>query len=189
MSPVRDIGVTQQERDAVRDPRTNMFMAAVLHWAGRSAAVTLRNLSPTGALVEGAVLPTAGEVVHLVRGSLRADGDIAWSVGRRCGVRLQDLIDVPLWMAPPGKSQPIPVGLAAEAARSLAFPLPVPNLNCRSGEQASISLLKELERLLHDVSDDLASDPATVARHGAQLQKLDLIAQGLVRMRGSIRPT
>ena len=179
--------MTQQERDAVRDPRTNMFMAAVLHWAGRSAPVTLRNLSPTGALVEGAVLPMAGELIHLVRGTLCADGNVAWSVGRRCGVRLGHLIDVAKWMAPPGKSQPTPIGLTAEAGRHLAIPPPVPSPMSRSIEPSPARLLRDLERLLLDVSNDLASDSATVARHGTQLQKLDLIAQGLVRLRGSVR--
>jgi len=43
-----------------------------------------------------------------------------------------------------------------------------------------------LEAQLAAVSDDLASNPKTVAPHADQLQALDLLAQGLARLRGQV---
>lgn len=182
--------MSQQDLQSLREPRTNMFISAALHWAGQSAPVTLRNLSPVGALVEGAVLPVEGMIVRLVRGPLAADGDVAWSTGRRCGVRIHDTVDVGQWMARPGQGQQSAIEQLTRDAQPGAIaagPMATAPIHQRVGEQSPTSQLRDLERLLLDISDDLGSDPETAARYSAQLQKLDLLAQGLARLRGSIR--
>ncbi|GAC1582021.1 MAG: hypothetical protein NVS3B5_16300 [Sphingomicrobium sp.] len=46
--------------------------------------------------------------------------------------------------------------------------------------------IRELEAQLAEVSDELASASETVARHAEQLQTLDLLAQGLARLRAQV---
>ncbi|HEX9947586.1 MAG TPA: hypothetical protein VGA98_08605, partial [Allosphingosinicella sp.] len=49
-------------------PRTNLLLAATAEVGGRSLPVRIRNLSETGALIEGAGLPDAGMSLVLARG-------------------------------------------------------------------------------------------------------------------------
>lgn len=51
-----------------------------------STAVTIRDLSLTGALVEGTLLPAAGAAVTLTRGSLAVAATIAWADEARAGL-------------------------------------------------------------------------------------------------------
>ena len=63
-----DPGVGSDPEEAVRTPRTNMFIAAVVEWSGATHPVTIRNLSLDGALIEGATMPPVGTVRNFVCG-------------------------------------------------------------------------------------------------------------------------
>jgi hypothetical protein len=178
-------GEQQAGRDDPRDPRTNLFIAAVLEADGASLPVTVRNLSDYGALVEGPALPALGTAVRLLRGSLHAAGTVAWSSGRRCGLRLTDPVPVALWMAKPGNVAQAEIDAAVRALRAgRAAPSP-PEADTVAAPELSVKI-RDLEALLDTVSDDLAAAPETVARHSAQLQSLDLLAQGLAKLRASV---
>ncbi|MEO5640860.1 MAG: hypothetical protein ABIQ98_03730 [Sphingomicrobium sp.] len=189
--------------DELREARTNLFIAAVLQWSGGSSAVTVRNLSASGALVEAGSLPPAGSVVRLVRGTLAASGTVAWSEARRCGIRLDGTVVIALWMAKPCNLRQAEIdeavrrikaggslsgggaAVAPAVAVAPAGAAAAPGSDQRSAPDASLAdRVRALEALLVAVSDDLAADPATVARHAGELQKLDLLAQGLARLRG-----
>src|SRR5574338_707014 len=82
-------------------PRTNLFLAAVLHGGKSSSPVRLRNMSSEGALAEGVDVPQAGSEVRLVRGSLAASATVAWSAQGRCGLHFSSPVSVREWLAPP----------------------------------------------------------------------------------------
>lgn len=171
-----------------RDMRTNMFIAALLQWGGGSTPVTVRNMSPAGALLEGATLPPPGTPATLTRGSLSASGKVAWTSERRCGLHLTGLLDVACWMARPGNSRQAEIDRAVQHVKAggdcltaAPPPLPAPPFSCGAQQLAHI---KVLEQLVADLGEALISDPETIIRHSAALQKLDLLAQGLERLRG-----
>ena len=76
-----------------RSPRSNLWMAARLEHAGGATAVTLRNLSADGALVEGDHELAAGTKVVFCKNRLQASGRIAWSAGRRAGIAFDRPLD------------------------------------------------------------------------------------------------
>ncbi len=78
-------------------PRTNLLLAATAEVDGRSLAVRIRNLSETGAMVEGAGLPEAGMPLVLKRGDLQVAATVAWASGARRGVRFAGPTPVNEW--------------------------------------------------------------------------------------------
>ena len=87
-----------QSEDPRSDPRSNVFLTAVLCDGDRRLGVRIRNLSIHGALLEGSDLPDGGRIVEIRRGSLVAKGDIAWSRDQHCGLRFHTDIDVVKWI-------------------------------------------------------------------------------------------
>ena len=55
-----------------RDERTHLFVIGTLYFGRSSAPVRVRNLSATGALIEGTSLPHVGTEIILRRGDLKA---------------------------------------------------------------------------------------------------------------------
>src|SRR5690606_7676700 len=80
------------------DPRSNIFVAAVLNHDGASTPVRVRNMSRSGALVECAAPPAVQSAVRLCRGSLSVRGSVVWLSGERAGVRFDADVDVAAWL-------------------------------------------------------------------------------------------
>lgn len=153
------------DEDPRSDPRSHVFLMAVLTNGAASCAVRVRNLSEHGALLEGSNLPAAGRSVLLKRGSLAATGQIAWSRGPQCGIRFAQSIVIAEWVdrAGPVGQQRIDATVAEfrnhiGAKSSLAI-LP------REDDRASLvdlsaALLKSCERLsgISDMSVELAEE-------------------------------
>ena len=78
-----DNGGSGQER---RAPRSKLLMAASLEHEGSIVAVTLRDLSVNGALVEGDHALEPGVPVVLRKNELAVAGQVAWAKGRRAGI-------------------------------------------------------------------------------------------------------
>ena len=96
--PSHDDGRTQ--------PRTHLFVAATLYSEAGSVPVRVRNMSPSGALIESATIPDPGTKAILRRGSLHAAGRIAWKLAGKGGVAFETAIYVADWMSRlPGISQ------------------------------------------------------------------------------------
>lgn len=170
--------------ESQREPRTNMFIAALLEWDAGSTPVTVRNLSEHGALVEGAGLPPTGTTVRLVRGALSAAGAVAWANERRCGLRLEGLVAVAPWMAKPGNARQTEIDAAVRRIRAGHIMPPGAALASSPVSEPDFAVsIRALEAQLAAVSDEFASTPETIARHPEQLQTLDLLAQGLARLR------
>lgn len=175
-------------------PRTNLLLAANAEVGGRVLPVRIRNLSETGAMVEGAGLPDAGMKLVLSRGHLQVSAVVAWAAGARRGVRFDGPTPVEEWT---GGVKPRPLectGLRdqrrvdaiqaeargeAGAGRALRVPAPaappppaIPDLDAKLAHE-----LGYVQRLLENLGDELIKDLFLVQRHGQSLQGLDLVGQ------------
>lgn len=82
-----------------------MFVTAVMVAGREQSAVKVRNMSPTGAMVESTVTAQPGTRIKLVRGRLVAEGAIVWTSGNRHGVKLDGEVSVKDWLAGPAKAE------------------------------------------------------------------------------------
>jgi hypothetical protein len=191
VSEMRDIEASGTIDDRA-SPRTNLLLSATVELAGRVMPVRIRNLSETGALVEGAGLPDAGQPLVLCRGELHVAGTVAWAAGARRGVRFDGPTPVSEWTG--GKPKPLectglrdqrrvdaiqanarmdPVsGRAARGSEAPAAPDPLPHLDKRLADE-----LGYVRRLLESLGDELVTDPVLIHRYGRTLQSLDLAGQ------------
>ena len=175
--------MTQPEgAEARADPRTNMFLGAMIRGAGLSVPAKVRNMSVTGALVEGTVLPEQGAEVQLVRGSLAVSATVAWCSQGRCGLRFSSLVCVREWLAPQANGAQQRVDETVRVLKLGAVPMPQ-----RSGPPAEASCetqslqfgedLQRVMRLIENLCDELSSDSDIVTRHGEKLQNVDIALQ------------
>lgn len=156
--------------------RTNLFLAATLLWAEvGSVPVKVRDLSPTGAMVEGPALPPPGSTVRLARGALAISATVMWNSGARCGIAFGGIVSVKQWMSPPVNGEQQRVDDAISRLRGGALRLAEP-----ARPPAPLSVPAELElvaRLVTQLGEALAEDEGVLSRHGLQLQKIDIVLQ------------
>lgn len=172
------------ETEARGASRASIFLAAVLYGGSTPTPVKIRNISPSGALVEGPVIPPVATPVKLVRGGLTAHGLVAWSVEGRCGLKFSSCVDVQQWRATPTNSEQKRVDEVVRLVKAGAVPLPVPPI-VRMGSPVEVQdtaaeLAGDLFRaseLLNQLGGALAGDCDIVTRHGTELQKLDIAMQ------------
>lgn len=105
--------------------RTNLFLGAVLQGFGFSVPVNVRNMSSTGAMVEGAAVPPAGSAACLTRGPLMVPAEVVWSETGRCGLRFASLVSVREWLAAPANVEQKRVDEVVRLVKAGAIPLPV----------------------------------------------------------------
>ena len=185
---------SESEPDAVpglsaRDPRTNTMLAAVIHFAGQRADVFLRDVSATGALMDGPVLPKVGESVLLERGTIRVTATVIWRHDRRCGVHYDHVVPVAEMMRRVGAGSSAQQARIDQVQRQLrsgyvapmpAAPAPAP--------RALRSDFGYACRLVETVGDELARDAYVLSRYGPTLQKLDELMQLLRRLEAGALP-
>lgn len=166
-------------------PRTFLMLAATARCATGILAVRIRNVSQTGALIEGEELPPTGEPILLSRGETEIDGVVAWAAGNRRGVHFSQPVTVEAWRTgkpvalPPGQGRVdfIQAQVRSGQARSPA-PAPAPEerwidqLDARLGEELAF-----VQRLIEALGDQLVADAAILHRHGQVLQNIDLASQ------------
>ena len=184
-------------------PRTNLLLAATAEVGGRSLPVRIRNLSETGALIEGAGLPDAGLPLILARGELQVAATVAWVAGARRGVRFAGPTPVNEWTG--GKPRPIDcTGLrdqrrvdsiqaearaqpvAGRALRASEIPAPPPTVSPDLDKRLADEL-GYVQRLLEGLGDELIADLLLIQRHGKSLQSLDLVGQILGHVAAILR--
>ena len=177
------------------DLRSNIFVVAALASGIGSGPVRIRNMSPSGALIEGGVIPPDGSAGRLSRGTLSVTGEIVWRHENRAGMRFDSVVTVGEWL-PGGKSatgqervDEIVYSYKAEVgAMRPAAAAPAPLSATR--QAIGVELLELLEAL-NAVAEELAHDDATTARHPKALQAIDVAAQkleALARQLGSDAP-
>lgn len=166
------------------EPRTNMFVMATISAASAWGPVKVRNLSPSGALIEGAVLPAAKEKVCLRRGPLRVTGEVVWCGSGQAGLRFLSRVEVKEWLPASGNR------LAQQRVDELVQQVRGEGSPCRPSvisETAELhpiggSQLVELATALEALGNDLAGDAGVVDRHFSKLQTLDIAAQLLRKL-------
>lgn len=86
------------EDDQRQRPRYRVLLSAVLITTADEQSVRVRDLSATGAMIEGARLPPPGTDVLIRRGSVEFFASVAWRDGTRGGVEFdQPISDTQLW--------------------------------------------------------------------------------------------
>ena len=83
--------------DDRREQRVELLLPASVEGQGGAVEVRLHNVSPLGALVEGADLPEVGEAVALRRGGAVLPATIAWHRGERAGLTFTNAVDIESW--------------------------------------------------------------------------------------------
>jgi len=164
-------------KDPRADIRSNVFLAATLLAAGVTLPVRIRNISPTGALLDGAGLPPEGAVIHLRRGSLTAGGEVAWQRDGLCGVRFDAGVVVNDWVRrTEHKGQ-------ARVDEMIALVRNSPNDRGGSaGPQESADSLRSISAELTQSCERLANLPDVVATCSDEILRLDAIAQRLTNL-------
>lgn len=163
------------------ESRSNVFVMAALYADGRSVMpVRVRNISQTGALVEGAALPPVGTPVRLSRASLSASGSVIWLEKGKAGLRFEVPVGIADWL-PQGRR-----GIGQQFVDELFHQK---RLGGNGAQAASAhdggSLAEELLQLrlsLERAGEALVQDGAVASRHGLTLQSIDCVAQALARL-------
>jgi hypothetical protein len=151
------------EDDPRSDPRSSVFLTAVLYAGAVQTPVRIRNLSTHGALLEGANLPAEGTIVQIKRGSFSAAGNIAWSRDQHCGLRFAAIIDVASWIdrAGPIGQQRIDAAIAdfrREPTRPASFAVLTTSMAKVDFASLSADILQICERMvgMPDLSIEIA---------------------------------
>lgn len=175
---------TGSANDLRATARSNVFLAATLLAAGESIPVRVRNISSCGVLIDSGSLPGVGSPVQLRRGSLSADGEIAWQSGGHYGVRFHLEVDVEEWVRQVGNAGQQRVDRIVTLLRQPPFP-----------DAASLVLASSVDSLdaisagLTAICERLANSSAMVTDHPEDLLRLDAIAQRLRRALEARRET
>ena len=160
--------------------RTHMFVAATLYSAAGSCPIHIRNMSLTGALVEGTILPDQDMPITLRRGSLEAEAKVVWRAGRKAGIAFCGVIQVADWMT---RTPPSHQAKVDEIVRGIRGPGSGPH-TADTAMPAGCSLESELRALkaeLVQLETGLIADMAVVAAH-PEIQLLDLALQRVERL-------
>lgn len=176
------------ESDNRSEPRTNLFVMATMHAGARSVPVKVRNLSKSGALIEGSDLFESGAEVRLCRAEFDVPGIIVWCIDGRAGLRFHAPVDVTDWL-PGGSTNAGQYRVDRLVQRfkdsGSASTISATDLERTHSEDVSVAELNSLRKAIETLAEDLASDPAVVDRYGVKLQMLDVAAQMLGRIAGS----
>lgn len=182
---VCSVWVTDDPANNREQPRSSMFLAAVLRAGAEQAPVKVRNMSQNGAMIDTPLSPPPGTKVELLRGSLRAQGTVMWTSNNRCGLRFSSDLAVAEWLASPPKAEQHRVDdiVALVKAGALPFdptdhePGTPPSDEAPKTHEQLAEYLGDVVRLLEDLEDDLASSEETLGRHADKLQNLDIAMQ------------
>lgn len=163
-----------------REPRTNLFVLATLVASGTANRIKVRNISASGALVEGAVLPRPGAAITLSRGDAALTGRVMWCAGGKAGLQFDGRAVVAQWLpSTNGAQREVDRSTAlAQAERAAGIlpasaPAPLP-----STALTAIDLVAMANALDH-LADEMAGDRDVIAKYLGQLQILDVAAQAL----------
>lgn len=157
---------------AARAGRTRLFLSATIGFGAASATVRVRDLSASGARIEGDNLPIVGASASMNRGALVAGGTIIWREHSAAGIRFDQPLELERWM--PGLMARDP-----EEGEHLAAAPSVPSLGEAEAtlRQRLAEELDYVARLLESLGTDLGRDPLIIARYGQQLQNVAMSTQ------------
>jgi hypothetical protein len=157
-----------------------LFVSAVLYSDAGSEPVHIRNMSPSGALIEAPLLPSPGSRIFLKRGSLQVGGRIAWQVNRRAGLAFDRMVLAADWMARLASSgqdrvDEIIANIKAGSPHHSAVP---------SNDAPGTLIEDEMAMIRADLvalSESLIGDAIVAATH-PEIQTLDITLQRIDRI-------
>jgi len=141
--------------------------------------VRLRNLSTRGGLIETAAPPKVGDSFLLRRADQSVVGTIVWCRGNRAGLQFDTAIAIADWLPVEHQGQQAVDAIFhrfTSGSRGLMQVAPATTWAADSQE------LCELASSLEELGDSLAEDADAIARHGTQLQALDIAVQMLRKL-------
>ncbi len=104
------VAIADGQPDERRSPRFSVLLVARLVTTWGERIVKLRNISATGAMIEGERIPPAGTDILLQRGALELFATIVWTRDKQAGLEFEaPLTEAELWMQvdapqlPPGE--------------------------------------------------------------------------------------
>ena len=177
--------------------RASLLLAGSIEAGRLNAPVRIRNLSETGAALEGELLPAAGTAIILRRLDLAVSGVVIWTSDERCGVHFDSPTCVGDWVTGHrGTSEPLAdqtrVDLIQATARTgsgspgaaAASPTlgAAPELDTRIAEEIGL-----VRALLEQLGDELTDEPVLIARHATALQSFDRANQILAHVANVLR--
>jgi len=176
--------------DQPRATRKNLMLTASIESAGTKAPVRIRNLSETGAMLDGAALPGPGASLLLIRADIQVSASVVWCAGGRCGIRFDNIAaSVDEWVT--GKRAAVFAGQQGQArvdaiqnAVRSGAPLPT-EASASPGTAISVIDLERrvaeeivyVQRLIDALGEELIEDPVMLQRHSQVLQNLDRASQ------------
>ena len=171
-------GDADDPKDPRGDARSNVFLGAVLVGGTKSWPVRIRNLSVSGALIDGRDLPADGAKVRLQRGELSANGEIAWQRENYAGIRLDEAVSVADWVKPTGHAGQRRVDLVVAAVRNEAAIRVQPQPE-RTTDQPVTP--ESLSRELQQICETMADLPMSIELAEA-VARIDAIANALLSL-------
>jgi PilZ domain len=169
--------------DGRRQSRTHLFVAATLYSGVESVGVHIRNMSPSGALIESSTIPEPGAGVILKRGSLHCAGKVVWKVERKGGIAFETTARVADWISRHPSEQQQRVDEIVSNFRSNGR-----SDTCTPVDPQTASRARSIEAELMTLRFDLAkleagliSDAILVATH-PEIQVLDVSLQRIDRL-------
>jgi hypothetical protein len=166
-----------------------LFLGAVLYSNAGSCPVHVRDISPTGALIEGTIVPEVGEEMVLRRAKLEVSGKIAWKAGRKAGLAFKTVIFVAEWMLKQASAHQGRVDHIIQSIRSGgAIRQGEPSVQSQPPfSMAEVELqLQALKGNLAELEQGLLGDVVLVATH-PEIQLLDVALQSIDRMLLNLR--
>lgn len=166
-------------------PRSSMFVSALMIAGREQSPAKVRNMSPNGAMVQSTLTTLPGTRIKLVRGRLVAEGTTVWTSRNRHGVKFDVEVSVKDWLAGPAKVEQNRVDDIVSLIKAGHV---MPQMDCaepgidgeaRQSVEQSAKDINTVVNLIKDLEDDLASSAETLIRHEVKLQNLDIAIQML----------
>lgn len=173
--------------------RTNTMLAASLEFDGAQHPVSVRNLSASGAMIDGRHLPLQGLSVVLHRDDHRIPAKVIWTAGNRCGLSFAAhvKVDALIKRTKAGEGAPAHQARVDAIQRALRENRSVPSFQETEALVGAAAVGKRLvdevgyaQRLVEGVSEALSSDGYVLSRYAVVLQQLDE-AEQLLRKLGN----
>lgn len=170
-----------------RPARKNMMLAATIAAGTVCAPVRIRNLSETGAMIDGAALPETGSTLTLTRLQLSIAATVVWNREGRCGLRLHAPVTVDDWIAGVRsrsantslgqlRVDQIQSAIRSGAALPPEMPPPPTCVSVEPIEQRIAAELARVKRMLDAISEELTDDVDVLMRHERAMQSFDIAA-------------
>ena len=169
----------EPDRELREDSRSNVFLSATLYWARMQSPVRVRNLSGTGAMLDGAGLPGEQTEVELRRGSLSIRGEVVWHRGNLRGVRFRGPVTVSEWVRKPGNGDQRAIDRSIASIRNGDTSSDLRSIPAGADQPET---LEDFATELQRICERLAGSPVMTVSFGEDLVRLDALAHRLMAL-------